>query len=229
VNGDWVGGGTGTRNGCGNGLPKRGGNGGWAIDLQNVEKLVEGMPLPKPQDLEFRCTGSKEYHPLLDLTQYPHHHLLSHHEYNAAATLRLQPAQYITIKHRLLAADAPRRSAGSWLRRSAAQSMCKVDVTKVGYLLMWFRELGWVAGPEGLKGEGGGKGSGRRKRKEREEGGVGVRETRRSKMKKMLEKEEEEEEKEKEGEEKEGSGEGVKVVEHSEEDVVPEAEMVSVE
>jgi hypothetical protein len=70
--------------------------------------------------------------------------LLKPHEVQAASLLRLQPAQYFAIKRRLLHADAVLEPAGHVLRRSEAQKLCRVDVNKVGYLLIWFRKLGWV-------------------------------------------------------------------------------------
>lgn len=81
----------------------------------------------------------------LDIASYPYYNLLSTPEAKAASKLRLEPAQYITVKRRLMEGERIRQEQGLWLRRTEAQQLCRVDVNKVGALMMWFRELGWMA------------------------------------------------------------------------------------
>ncbi|TPX48170.1 hypothetical protein SeMB42_g03108 [Synchytrium endobioticum] len=68
--------------------------------------------------------------------------LLVPQEITSCSTLRLTPMAYLKIKETLLIHD------GRPLKKREAQSVCRVDVNKVGKLYDWFVTLGWLIPPQ---------------------------------------------------------------------------------
>ncbi|KAJ2710537.1 hypothetical protein H4R19_003698 [Coemansia spiralis] len=78
----------------------------------------------------------------MDIAGFPMADDLAPAERECCCTLRLQPEQYLTIKHSLVRASRT-MPAGTFKKRDA-QRLCRVDVNKTSKVYEWFCKLGWI-------------------------------------------------------------------------------------
>ncbi|KAJ1664079.1 hypothetical protein IW140_004380 [Coemansia sp. RSA 1813] len=78
----------------------------------------------------------------MDVRGYPLAEFLASGELDCCSILRLQPEQYLAIKHSLVRAGRT-MPAGTFKKRDA-QKLCRVDVNKTSKVFEWFCKLGWI-------------------------------------------------------------------------------------